>query len=60
MGVGRHLGFPTSGFLPVYSYCIETCPIDMADPENIVIAVGIAFLLSVETEIIILPHPLPV
>jgi len=32
----------------------------MADPENIGIAVGIALLLSVETEIIVLQHPLPV
>jgi len=60
MGVGHHLGFSTSGFLPVYSYGIDTCPIGMADPEHIGIAVGIAFLLSVETEIIVLPYPLPV
>jgi len=32
----------------------------MADPENIGIAVGIAFLSNVETEIIVLPYPLPV
>jgi len=31
-----------------------------SDPENIGLAVGIAFLLSVETEIIVLPYPLPV
>jgi len=29
----------------------------MADPENIGIAVGIAFLFGVETEIIVLPNP---
>jgi len=60
MGVGHHLGFSNSGFLPVQSYSIDTCPIDMDDPENIGIAVGIAFLSSVETEIIVLPYPLPV
>jgi len=60
MGLGRHLGFSTSGFLPVQSYGIDTCPIGMADPENIAIAVGIALLSSLETEIIVLPYPLPV
>jgi len=55
MGVGRQLGFSTSGFLPVQTYGIDTCPIGMADPENKSIAVGIALLLSVETEIIVLP-----
>jgi len=43
MGVGRHLGFCTSG--------INTCPIGMADPENIGIAVGIALLASLGAEI---------
>jgi len=51
------LHFP---FPPIWSYNIDTCPIGMADSENIVIAVGIALLASVETEIIVLPHPLPV
>jgi len=30
--------------LPVYSYNIDTCPIGMADSENIGIAVGITLL----------------
>jgi len=51
MGVGRHLGFSTSGFLPVSSSGEDTCPIGMADPENIGIAVGIALLYSLEAEI---------
>jgi len=59
MGVGHHLGFSTSGFLLVQSHGIDKCPIGMADPENIGIAVGIA-LSSVETEIIVLLYPLPV
>jgi len=51
--------------LPVSSqfsrnYGIYTCPIGMADPEIIRIAVGIALLSSVETEIIVLPYPLSV
>jgi len=51
MGVGRHLGFYTFGYLPVLSYGIDTCPIGMADPENIGIAVGIALLASLGAEI---------
>jgi len=43
------------------SYGIDTCPIVMADPENLLgIAVGIALLSSVETEIFVMPYPLPV
>jgi len=60
MGVGCHQRFFTSGFLPVLSYSIDTCPFGKAYPENIGIAVGIALLSSVETEIIVLPYPLPV
>jgi len=44
MGVGHHLGLSTSTFLRVQSYGIDTCPIGMADRENIGIAVGIALL----------------
>jgi len=51
MGVCRYLEFCTSGFLPVYSYNIDTCPIGMADLENISIAVGIALLASLGGEI---------
>jgi len=54
MCVGRHLGFSISGFLPVQTYGINTCPIDH---ENIGVAVEIALLSSVETEIIVLPLP---
>jgi len=50
-----HFRFPPS--LVVQYRCMS---IDMADPENIGIAVGIAFLLNVEMEIIVLPYPLPV
>jgi len=51
MGVGRHLGFSTSGFLPDLSFGRDTCPIGMAGPENIGIAVGIALLASPGAEI---------
>jgi len=51
MGVGRHLRFCSSGFLSVYSYNIDICPIGMADPENICIAVGITLLASLGGEI---------
>jgi len=59
-GLGRHLGFSTSGFLPVYSYGIDSIPLVWPTPEDICIAVGIALLSSVETEIIVLPYPIPV
>jgi len=32
----------------------------MANPENIGIAIGIALFSSVETDMIVLPYPLPV
>jgi len=55
--VGRHLGFSTS----VSSQFSRTVKIrvGMADPKNIGVAVEIALLSSVETEIMILPYPLP-
>jgi len=46
MGVGRHLGFSTSGFFQVQSYNIDMCHIGMLDPENIGTAIRIALLAS--------------
>jgi len=43
-----------------YQFSRTVCPIGIAEPENIGIAVGIALLSSVETEIIALPYPHPV
>jgi len=44
MRLGCYLGLSTSAFLTVQLYGIDTCPIGMAVPENIGIAVGIALL----------------